>query len=72
MFPKKYCIELISSIRRLNNIGYYDFEKGVMVKFVDTLLLGSSARAARFESEWRWLFLEILIISYEKVKKQTG
>ena len=36
-----------------------------MVKFVDTLLLGSSARASRFESEWRWLFLEILAISHE-------
>ncbi|OMP07415.1 hypothetical protein CCACVL1_01308 [Corchorus capsularis] len=24
-----------------------------MVKSVDTLLLGSSARASRFESEWR-------------------
>ncbi|RYR40412.1 hypothetical protein Ahy_A09g046159 [Arachis hypogaea] len=28
-------------------------ESAAMVKLVDTLLLGSSARASRFESEWR-------------------
>lgn len=32
-------------------IGYYYFEQAAMVKSVDTLLLGSSARASRFESE---------------------
>ena len=34
-------------------MGYYDFKQAAMVKSVDTLLLGSSARASRFESEWR-------------------
>lgn len=32
---------------------YYNFDQAAMVKLVDTLLLGSSARASRFESEWR-------------------
>ncbi|OMP12261.1 ORF45 protein [Corchorus olitorius] len=34
-------------------MGYYDFKQAAMVKSVATLLLGSSARASRFESEWR-------------------
>lgn len=39
-------------------IGYYYFEQAAMVKSVDTLLLGSSARASRFESEWRHSIFE--------------
>lgn len=41
-------------------MGYYDFKQAAMVKSVDTLLLGSSARASRFESEWRHDIVEIL------------
>ncbi|NP_054986.1 ORF45 protein (plastid) [Spinacia oleracea] len=41
-------------------MGYYDFKEAAMVKLVDTLLLGSSARASRFESESRHGILQIL------------
>ncbi|KAL2924470.1 Cytochrome c biogenesis protein CcsA [Bienertia sinuspersici] len=34
-------------------MDYYVFKQAAMVKLVDTLLLGSSAGASRFESEWR-------------------
>ena len=34
-------------------MDYDYFDEAAMVKLVDTLLLGSSARASRFESEWR-------------------
>ncbi|KAL2905043.1 Cytochrome c biogenesis protein CcsA, partial [Bienertia sinuspersici] len=34
-------------------MDYYVFKQAAMVKLVDTLLFGSSARASRFESEWR-------------------
>lgn len=36
---------------KLISISY--FKLAAMVKLVDTLLLGSSAQASRFESEWR-------------------
>ncbi|TYI30066.1 hypothetical protein ES332_A05G358600v1 [Gossypium tomentosum] len=40
-------------------MGYYDFEQAAMLKSVDTLLLGSSARASWFESEW-WHIDEVI------------
>nr|ULF02964.1 ribosomal protein S15 [Sanicula orthacantha var. stolonifera] len=50
-------IELIPSVSTIDyESGYYEFEKAAMVKSVDTLLLGSSARASRFESELRQAF----------------
>lgn len=42
-----------SNLDDSTRIDYYYFKQAVMVKSVDTLLLGSSARASRFESEWR-------------------
>ncbi|KAL2893247.1 Cytochrome c biogenesis protein CcsA [Bienertia sinuspersici] len=41
-------------------MDYYVFKQAAMVKLVDTLLLGSSARASRFESEWRHGIFEII------------
>ena len=52
MLPKNDFIQIESfNLDDWLKIGYYDFEQAAMVKSVDTLLLGSSARASRFESE---------------------
>lgn len=51
-FTKLYCIESFN-LDDCAQMGYYYFKQAAMVKLVDTLLLGSSARASRFESEWR-------------------
>ncbi|KAK9048795.1 hypothetical protein SSX86_010720 [Deinandra increscens subsp. villosa] len=50
---------LIFPIDLYNNeqFFFFSFEQAAMVKSVDTLLLGSSARASRFESEWRHAIL---------------
>nr|YP_001152240.1 ORF62f [Pinus koraiensis]ABP35480.1 ORF62f [Pinus koraiensis] len=44
-----------------------------MVKLVDTLLLGSSARASRFKSEWRYFSRKISSItsSYVRISIQS-